>query len=209
MSSISVTTVAEIVGPQRGRPASTTRDAVLGAALELVDREGLAALTMRELARALKVSVGTVYATAGSKEDILEGIADRVFADLPQIDVESDDWRGALIEFFQDVHRQMSQHPSVAQLAVVRPLLGPSAQASHAAIFALLDHAGFTDADAATLYTTLASYTTGFVLYQIARRRPAERRGNGRPDIPVRVGSLSLSDEQFHEGLRNLIHNFR
>ena len=53
-----------------------TREAVLRRALEVVDREGLDALTMRRLGVELGVEAMAFYHHFGSKQGLLEGIDD-------------------------------------------------------------------------------------------------------------------------------------
>jgi len=205
-----LTTAATVVAPRRGRRPSTTRAQVLAVALELVDRDGLAALTMRDLAAELGLAVGTVYTAAGGKEEILQGVADLVLGDLPEVAVVDGDWRGALVTFFTAVHRLLTAHPAIAQLSVLEPLVGPAILAGHDAVFQIMSAGGLDEADALTLYSTLASYTIGFILYQISRgahaaegRDPPVLLGRARPHLEI-----PLTDAQFEAGLVQIVRGF-
>ena len=70
-------------GPRaaRGR-GRLTRDRVLDAAVAIADREGLAGLTMRHLAAKLGVAPMALYMHVRSKEELLDGVADRIADDL-------------------------------------------------------------------------------------------------------------------------------
>lgn len=194
---------ARLVAPRRGRRPSVSRDQVLASALHLVEADGLAALTMRDLARELGVAVGTVYAAAGSKEDILQGLADTVLGNLAELPVTGLPWRDALVALFSEWHRLMLDHPAIAQLSVLEPLVGPGISAGQDAIFTIIHAAGFDQAEAITLFTTLSSYTAGYTLCQIARpTSPGPRDRNGRR---IEIG---LTDEQFAEGLRKVLGGF-
>jgi AcrR family transcriptional regulator len=204
-----LTTAANVVAPRRGRRPSITREEVLGAALGVVDRDGLAALTMRDLAGHLGVAVGTVYSAAGGKEEILQGVADLVLGELPAIAVVDRDWKVALVTFFKAVHQLFVAHPAIAQLSVLEPLVGPGVLAGHDAVFGIMTAAGLDQAEAMTLYATLASYTTGFSLYQISRRSPGAAGA-----APVLLGRTSpyleipLTDAQFETGLVQIVRGF-
>src|SRR5258708_13636592 len=63
-----------------------TRDAVLAAALEIIDRDGADALSMRRLARALDRDPMILYRHAPGKAALLDGVAETVLAHL---DVDS------------------------------------------------------------------------------------------------------------------------
>lgn len=194
---------ARLVAPRRGRRPSVSRDDVLAAALRLVESDGLAALTMRDLARALGVAVGTVYAAAGAKEEILQGLADTVLGDLARVPVADLPWRAALVALFGEWHGLMLAHPAIAQLSVLEPLVGPGISAGHDTIFAIIHAAGFGDAEAITLFTTLSSYTAGYTLCQIARpTSPGPRTRDGQ-----RM-AIDLTDQQFVQGLHRVLDGF-
>ena len=68
-----------------------TRDAVLAAALEIIDRDGTDALSMRGLARALDRDPMILYRHAPGKAALLNGVAATVFAQL-HVDSADPDW---------------------------------------------------------------------------------------------------------------------
>jgi AcrR family transcriptional regulator len=68
------------VNRPRGRPASIDLEAVLDAALRVLDAEGVDAVTMRRLAAELDVSAMAVYRHVGSKEELLRLVAAGVVA---------------------------------------------------------------------------------------------------------------------------------
>jgi AcrR family transcriptional regulator len=180
-----------------------SRQDVLTAALGLVERHGLAALTMRDLAAELGVAVGTVYAAAGGKDEILQGLADTVLGDLAELEVAGLGWADALVALFSEWHRLMLAHPAIAQLSVLEPLVGPGISAGQDVIFGVIQRAGFADQDVITLFTTLSSYTAGYTLCQISRPSspgPRDQAGQRR--------EIQLTDEQFVSGLRALLGGF-
>src|SRR5436305_14192158 len=65
-----------------GRPrARLTREQVAAAALELLDRDGLEALSMRRLADQLGVGTMTLYGYFRSKDALLDAVIDAADAD--------------------------------------------------------------------------------------------------------------------------------
>jgi AcrR family transcriptional regulator len=79
-----------------------SRDRVLHGAIELADREGLEAVTMRRLAEELGVEAMSLYHHVANKEALLDGVAETVVqeiveevADLP-LATDDEDWRQAL-----------------------------------------------------------------------------------------------------------------
>lgn len=59
------------------------RDVVV-TALGILDRYGLADLTMRRIAAALEVQVGALYHHVANKQTLLAALADEILADLPE-----------------------------------------------------------------------------------------------------------------------------
>src|ERR1700721_4442954 len=72
-----------------------TRDAVLAAALEIIDRDGADALSMRRLARALDRAPMILSRHAPNKAALLDGVAETVLAQLT-VDPADPDWAGQL-----------------------------------------------------------------------------------------------------------------
>ena len=69
------------------RSASLSRTAIARAALEITDREGVAALSMRNLADRLEVGTMTLYGYFASKEELLEAMVATATEDAPEITV--------------------------------------------------------------------------------------------------------------------------
>ncbi|HVE98499.1 MAG TPA: TetR family transcriptional regulator [Mycobacteriales bacterium] len=130
------------------RPLSRAR--ILRAALDIVDREGLDALTMRRVAAKLGVEAMSLYHHVPNKDAILEGVFDLVIAkaDLPEgDDVTAADW----IRGTADAFRRLAQeHPRAFPLLTSRPV--PLADAAAArpmeAGLAAFARLGLTEAEA-------------------------------------------------------------
>src|ERR1700686_3313748 len=68
-----------------------TRGAVLAAALEIIDRDGADALSMRRLARVLDRDPMILYRHTPNKAALLDGVAETVLAQL-RVDSADPDW---------------------------------------------------------------------------------------------------------------------
>src|SRR5487761_1582573 len=116
-----------------------TRDAVLAAALQIIDRDGAAALTMRRLARALNRDPMILYRHAPGKAALLDGVAETVLAQL-HVDSADPDWAGQLREVARRFRALALAPPlGLRPLGTLRPLED---------ILALLTRAGFSSPDA-------------------------------------------------------------
>src|ERR1700733_11240335 len=130
-----------------------TRDAVLAAALEIIDRDGAEALSMRRLARALNRDPMILYRHAPGKAALLDGVAETLLAQL-HVDSADPDWAGQLREVARRFRALALAHPHVVPLIVTRPLATPLGMRPLGTlrpledILALLTRAGFSGPDA-------------------------------------------------------------
>jgi AcrR family transcriptional regulator len=97
---------------------------VLAAALEIIDRDGADALSMRRLARALDRDPMILYRHAPNKAALLDGVAETVLARL-RVDSADPDWAGQLREVARRFRALALAHPHVVPLIVTRPLATP------------------------------------------------------------------------------------
>ena len=74
-----ITSIGES-GVERRMPL--TRERVLHAAVELADREGVGAVSMRRLGQELGVEAMSLYTHVRNKEDLLDGMADAVVGEV-------------------------------------------------------------------------------------------------------------------------------
>src|SRR5437868_7356615 len=81
---------------KKGPPPGLTRDRVCRAALELVDAEGLDALSMRRLGARLGVEAMSLYRHVRDKGDVLDAVQTAVLSDIEMRDLDPTDWRSLL-----------------------------------------------------------------------------------------------------------------
>ncbi|MEV4168175.1 TetR/AcrR family transcriptional regulator C-terminal domain-containing protein [Nonomuraea sp. NPDC049709] len=122
------------------------REKVLDAALGLADEEGLDGLSMRRLAKSLGVEAMSLYNHVANKADLLDGIAERVFAQVERPDPELP-WQEQVRAVALSTYRAFSRHP-VVPLALVTDRSNPTSVRALAPLDALvgaLFEAGFDD----------------------------------------------------------------
>ncbi len=93
-----------------------SKAAVIDRALALADAEGLDGLTIRRLAQRLGVTPMAIYWHFRSKELLLAGLAERIWA---EIDTEVDpaaDWPDQLRGLLESLVRVLRAHPSASRL---------------------------------------------------------------------------------------------
>src|SRR6059036_795279 len=96
-----------------GRPrARLTRDQVAAAALELLDREGLEALSMRRLAEELGVGTMTLYGYFRSKNELLDAVVDAAVAERGPFRFEGT-WQEQIRRLMHGSRRRLGRHPGL------------------------------------------------------------------------------------------------
>lgn len=93
---------------ERREPLS--RERVLRAALELADREGIAALSMRSLAREVGVEAMSLYHHVERKEDLLAALRDMVMQEIELPEAPPREWKSAVRRMAVSYHTALGRH---------------------------------------------------------------------------------------------------
>ncbi|MGH3066515.1 MAG: TetR/AcrR family transcriptional regulator [Gaiellaceae bacterium] len=104
-----------------------SREAIVDAALRLLDREGAPGFSMRRLAEELGVGAGAVYWHVANREQLLQLVFDRVIGELPMPEPDPERWREQIKQAARDEREMMARHPGIAQLSFGRIPVGPNA----------------------------------------------------------------------------------
>jgi AcrR family transcriptional regulator len=162
--------------PPPSRPSAPkmrlSRDLVLSAALEVVDGEGLAALTMRRLGQQLGRDPMSLYRYAKNRDELLDGVSELVLGELP-INSADPDWQAQLRRIAHNFRELALRHPNVVPLLVTRPLSTPLGLRPLGTlrpleqILSLLIGAGFAPTDALHVYRAYSGYLYGHILNEL------------------------------------------
>jgi AcrR family transcriptional regulator len=152
---------------RRGRPPRLGREQVLAAAVELADRDGLAALTMRSVAHRLGAEAMSLYRHVANKQDLLDGMVDMVYAEI-DVPEPGGDWKAEMRARAVSARTALVSHPWAIALMESRETPGPANLRHHEAVLAILVGAGFTGAAATRIYNLFDSYIYGFAIQEQA-----------------------------------------
>ena len=181
------------ISTDRADQAPLTRDGAVRAALEIVDREGLPALTMRRLGRELGVEAMSIYHHIANKDALLDALVDEL---LDRAGVVDDG--GTPPELLEQMCRQLRgalrDHPNLVPLAAARlpkSLLGtPAASASSRR---LVEY-GFDEQAARWILVSLVGFALGQTLVELANNVSVED-GDASFETGMRFLLLGLRDE--------------
>lgn len=168
------------------RRTPLSRDRVLRAALDLVDREGVDALTMRRLGRELGVEAMSLYGYVDSKEDLIEGVVEQVFREMPLVVPGPGDWRDRVRRHAAMYRQVLLDHPNAVRLVGRRPLDSETVAAFVDSALAELRAIGLDLSTAGRVLGIIASFTLGHV----AERVGDELRVRTPPPTDARVDAV-------------------
>jgi AcrR family transcriptional regulator len=123
-----------------GRPAQRNRAEITAAAINLADREGLDALSMRRLAAELGTGAASLYRYVATREDLLDLMTDETATEF-DFPGPSGDWQADLLSLARQARGIMRRHPWLPAMVITRPVLGPhGANLLEHALDVLADH---------------------------------------------------------------------
>jgi AcrR family transcriptional regulator len=146
--------------------APLNRDRVLQAAIELADRDGIDALSMRRLAQLLGVEAMSLYHHVANKDEILDGMVDAVVGeiDLPALGM---DWKPAMRRLATSAYDVYLRHPWAAGLSLATHGVGPARKRYMDAMLGTFRRAGFSPGLTDHAYHATESHIMGFTLWQV------------------------------------------
>ncbi|MGK4585737.1 TetR/AcrR family transcriptional regulator C-terminal domain-containing protein [Kitasatospora sp. HPMI-4] len=148
---------------RRGLPDGTLApDRIVTVAVEVADREGLAAVSMRRVAAELGVATMSLYRHVADKDDLLMKMMDRAFAEWPLPADPPQGWRERLELAARMMWAMFRRHPWLAPaLSVTRPQPIASAIPYTEWALAALDGHGLDVSTVFTAHLTLFNYIRG------------------------------------------------
>jgi AcrR family transcriptional regulator len=142
---------------------------VVAAAVDLVDADGLEALTMRALAGRLEVKPMSLYRHVASKDELLDALVERLYSEMERPDPSRNDWRAELRRRSASVRSVLVRHPW--SLALLETRAGPDRPFTfeHAeAVLATLLAAGFEPVLASRAFVVIDAFVYGFAVQEVS-----------------------------------------
>ncbi|MFN3866220.1 MAG: TetR/AcrR family transcriptional regulator [Demequina sp.] len=158
-----------------GRP-TLSRDVIVEAAVQLIDSQGVASLTMRSLGRALGVEAMAIYYYVNGRDDLLDAVVEHVVSKA-RVDPDgtvgpSDGWQGYLQVLAHSVRQLSVEHPHAFPLVATRhpaaPWMRPPLRSLDMVedfLRAMLGR-GLTEAQAVHVYRVFTSFLLGHLMLE-------------------------------------------
>ncbi|MEV0391002.1 TetR/AcrR family transcriptional regulator [Nonomuraea sp. NPDC050643] len=154
--------------PRKATSPGRSREEIVAAAVELLNEEGLAGLSMRKLGAKLSAGATSVYWYVANKDELLELAYDEMWGEITFPDAEEAGWRQAVSVLAYSMREVMLRHPWSADLLGRLPALGPNALHVADRMRTAFRHAGFAGMDIDYAGSTFTAYVYGMTIPEIA-----------------------------------------
>src|SRR5256885_15710048 len=178
-----------------------TPERILDAAIELIDRDGLEALSMRHLGSALSVEAMSLYRHFSSKNALLEAVVGRLLAELLLPVPGSGPWQDSVRALARGYRALLLRRPKAIPLLATLQLSNPGALGAAGAVMPLLRAASFDARTAFHVLATAESYVIGFAYWDAGTAGlgtggggPALPPPRAEPDHRPQLGLLAHAD---------------
>ena len=173
----------------RRRREPISKDAIVTAAVQLLDREGLANLSMRRLAEELGTGAASLYWHVGSKDGLLDLVMDEVIGEGKVPDPDPGHWQEQLKQIARDQRAASLRHPWIVRVSIGRIPMGPNALRYTDRVLGILRAGGLPPRLAVQGYLLLIATVNGFTIDETGVDDSADS-GRG----PLLRGSMELQD---------------
>ncbi|WP_329471348.1 TetR/AcrR family transcriptional regulator [Streptomyces sp. NBC_01723] len=154
--------------PSRGPKPGLTLERIVEAAVEVADREGLGALSMRRIATELGTGTMSLYRYVPGKSELLDLMLDRVQRPSENpADLGDGDWRSALHALGHATLALYRRHTWLLEVNNSRPILGPSALDGMEKVLTRIKPMGLTDPELLSAILLIDGYVIGAARTQV------------------------------------------
>jgi len=186
-----------------------SRDAVVRAALELLDEVGLDGLTLRGVAERLHVQAPALYWHVRNRQDLVDQMAAAMIRGGLGSLVPSGAWMDQLGDIARAYRRTLLTHRDGARVLAEAGTADPALSRLTELSLRTLVSAGFTPQDAMRALVSVLSYVAGFVADEQSPQPLAEAPDPVLFPLLTAAGSGHHTAETFEYGLELLLSGLR
>lgn len=176
----------------RSTQAPLSREQIAEAAVTIADTKGVEALSMRQIAAALKCGTMSLYRHVRTKEDVLDLMIDTVIGESRGwISKLSGDWRADLRALAWARRATVLRHPWLAPLLAGRPFLGPNVVANIEFALTAVAGLGRSVDEMVRMIGAVDAFVQGYVQIELSQRewrQPDEADGASTDDWQAAMG---------------------
>ncbi len=174
-----------------GRPRVHThlsRENIARAGLEIIDRRGLEALSLRAVAEALGVGTMTLYGHTPDRETLERDIVELLLDEVDVREVPGEAWDDSLRRVARSLREMTLRHPRAFTLVADAPVFESPVLEYAARIRALHARQGISQEQFVAMWSVCDAFLTGFMV-MVAQAATRARVQTDRPVIPTQDGN--------------------
>lgn len=145
------------------RPRSLTPEQLVSAALTVIDRDGLAGLSMREVAKELGMSTMGLYRYVADREELEQLVVEAVLAAVDTETPPAAPWDERIEIMVRRLRDTVSAHPEVVPLTLTHRHRSPGVLRWSETVLEVLTEAGFDGERRVVALRALLSYVIGAI----------------------------------------------
>jgi len=155
---------------QPGRPRGLSRADIVAAAIKVADADGTEAVSMRRIAREMRVGAMSLYWYVSSKEELLQLMLEQVQGEGEATE-PSGDWRADLRAYARNIRAALLRHPWAIDFLGHGPPSGPNDARNAERLLAVLDGLGLDYTTSMYAGMTVGTYVLGAALREVQEIR--------------------------------------
>ncbi len=164
--------------PTRGPKPGLSVGGIVGAAIEVVDADGLAALSMRRVAEKLGFTAMSLYRYVPGKGELIDLMLDAVLGEAAGPGDVDGGWRERLEAVARENWELYRRHPWMLQVAATsRPPLGPNVIAKYDHELRAVDGIGLTEVEMDSVLTLVLEHVQGAARRSLEASQAEKRTG--------------------------------
>jgi len=183
-----------------GRPRAVTEQAILDAALRLMDTGGATSVSVRGIAAQVGIAPNAVYTYFPNKAAVLRALVERFLGEVNH-DRFADrqvPWRERVKALAVELRERLVAHPGAVHLLLGGPMDGPNAMMLRESLSEVLADAGATPDDAARASYVLLVYVLGAIALEVAELDHPATAPTERERVATRRAAIdSISTQSY------------
>jgi AcrR family transcriptional regulator len=177
---------------------SLSQDAVITAALHIIDTEGIDAMSMRRVAQELGTGAASLYAHVAGRDELIALVLDRVRADIRCPAPDPEHWQEQLKDVMRQARAVLAAHGDLARLSLEIGIpTGENAMRTAEGVLAILASGGLPPQVCAYAVDSVSLYVTAAAAEEAARAVGAAAFDKDAFTAQARAYFASLPREQF------------
>jgi AcrR family transcriptional regulator len=185
--------------PPGRRTGGLSRADIVDVAVAVADAEGTEAVSMRRIARDLRVGAMSLYWHVESKEELHRLMLDTVHAET-QAPLPSGDWRTDLAAYATSMRAALLRHPWAIEFVNAGPPTGPNDARNADRLIGTFDGLGLDAKTTMWILTTLGTYVMGAALRDVQEQR--WHRGMQEAVAQMTEAEVAAWHDEFEQQLR-------